>query len=137
MLTQEFDRETMRYLSDILAEEKTTREELLRNLIRDRWLMLHQHAGIASGGQGLSSLSRELPGQAELSQAELGQAGQRQAETGPSSNLGHAEAEALPAQVALVDLQTSTHRPNSHPAKNAKQALAEFVRRRNQRVCMF
>lgn len=44
MLTQELDRETERYLADILAQEKTTSDELIRQLIRDRWLSLRQEA---------------------------------------------------------------------------------------------
>jgi hypothetical protein len=49
MLTQEFvpevfqeiDRETKRYLTEILAQEQTTLAELIRNLIRDRWNALN------------------------------------------------------------------------------------------------
>ncbi len=37
---QEIDRETERYLSDILAQEKMTAGELIRSLIRDRWVAL-------------------------------------------------------------------------------------------------
>ncbi len=42
MLTQEFDRETERYLADILAYQNMTSDELIRQLIRDRWLTLQQ-----------------------------------------------------------------------------------------------
>lgn len=42
MLIQEFDRETERYLADILAYQNMTSDELIRQLIRDRWLTLQQ-----------------------------------------------------------------------------------------------
>lgn len=42
MMTQELDRETERYLADILKQQKITTDELIRQLIRDRWLMLQQ-----------------------------------------------------------------------------------------------
>jgi hypothetical protein len=41
MLTQELDRETERYLADILAQQNITSDALIRELIRDRWLALH------------------------------------------------------------------------------------------------
>lgn len=44
MLTQEFDCETARYLADILACQNITSDELIRQLIHDRWLMLQQSA---------------------------------------------------------------------------------------------
>lgn len=47
MLTQELDRETERYLADILAQEKTTTDELIRSLIRDRWISLKQGVEVA------------------------------------------------------------------------------------------
>ncbi|NJR66720.1 MAG: hypothetical protein HC772_17670 [Leptolyngbyaceae cyanobacterium CRU_2_3] len=40
MLTQEFDQQTERYLTDILSYENTTSDELLKSLIHDRWLSL-------------------------------------------------------------------------------------------------
>lgn len=48
MLTQELDRETERYLTDILAQENTTSDELIRNLIRDRWLSLNHSVEVAN-----------------------------------------------------------------------------------------
>jgi hypothetical protein len=42
MLTQELDCETERYLADILAQQRITSDELIRQLIRDRWLLLRQ-----------------------------------------------------------------------------------------------
>ncbi|MBF2047737.1 MAG: hypothetical protein EDM05_037490 [Leptolyngbya sp. IPPAS B-1204] len=48
MLTQELDRETEFYLAEILAKENTTSDALIRQLIRDRWLSLHQAAKVAS-----------------------------------------------------------------------------------------
>lgn len=42
MLTQALDRETERYLSDILTQQNTTSDELIRQLIRDHWLSLQQ-----------------------------------------------------------------------------------------------
>lgn len=44
MLTKELDRETERLLAEILEQENTTSEELIRNLIRDRWHSLNQQA---------------------------------------------------------------------------------------------
>lgn len=38
MLTVRLDEETEQYLADILAREKTDRSELVRRLIRERWL---------------------------------------------------------------------------------------------------
>lgn len=40
MLTQELDRETERYLADILAQQNISSDALIRELIRDRWLSL-------------------------------------------------------------------------------------------------
>jgi hypothetical protein len=40
MLTVELDKETEAYLIDILAKDKTTSEELIKQLIRERWLRL-------------------------------------------------------------------------------------------------
>lgn len=42
MLTRELDRETEQLLAEILEQENTTSDELIRNLIRDRWLSLNQ-----------------------------------------------------------------------------------------------
>lgn len=39
-IDREIDRETERYLSDILAQESMTAGELIRSLIRDRWMAL-------------------------------------------------------------------------------------------------
>jgi hypothetical protein len=49
MLTKGLDQETEKFLSDILAREKTTTDELIKNLIRDRWLALNQSAGQSAG----------------------------------------------------------------------------------------
>jgi hypothetical protein len=40
-IVQEIDRETKRYLTEILAQEKITAGELIRSLIRDRWVALN------------------------------------------------------------------------------------------------
>jgi hypothetical protein len=40
MLTQEFDQQTERYLTEILSHENTTSDELLKSMIHDRWLLL-------------------------------------------------------------------------------------------------
>ncbi|MFM7427814.1 MAG: hypothetical protein ACKO7W_22920 [Elainella sp.] len=147
MLTQEFDRETTRYLSDILAQENTTRDELIRNLIRDRWLMLHQQGGIASKGQIVpgQAVSGQIvpsqvkpdstPGQAfgqPVTQPEPGQSAPQPLQLAADLTLDGPEAELPRTQVALLSLSPSAHRP-----KNPKKALAEFVKRRNQRVCAF
>lgn len=42
MLTKELDRETEQLLAEILEQENTTSDELIRNLIRDRWLSLNK-----------------------------------------------------------------------------------------------
>lgn len=44
MLTKELDRETEQLLAEILERENTTSDELIRNLIRDRWLSLNKQA---------------------------------------------------------------------------------------------
>ncbi|HEY9642969.1 MAG TPA: hypothetical protein V6C57_20945 [Coleofasciculaceae cyanobacterium] len=40
MLTQEFDQQTERYLTEILSHENTTSDELIKSLIHDRWLLI-------------------------------------------------------------------------------------------------
>jgi hypothetical protein len=40
MLTQEFDQQTERYLTEILSHENTTSDELIKALIHDRWLLI-------------------------------------------------------------------------------------------------
>jgi hypothetical protein len=40
MLTVRLDEETKQQLADILAHEKTEKSELIRRLIRERWLAL-------------------------------------------------------------------------------------------------
>lgn len=42
MLTKGLDKETEKFLADILAQEETTTDELIKNLIRDRWMLLNQ-----------------------------------------------------------------------------------------------
>lgn len=59
MLTQELDRETEFYLAEILAKENTTSDALIRQLIRDRWLSLHQAAKVASPSQNSSQNSSQ------------------------------------------------------------------------------
>jgi len=44
MLTQGLDRETEQLLAEILEQENTTSDELIKNLIRDRWLSLNQQS---------------------------------------------------------------------------------------------
>lgn len=44
MLTKELDRETEQLLAEILEQENTTSDELIKNLIRDRWLSLNQQS---------------------------------------------------------------------------------------------
>jgi len=40
MLSVELDKDTEAYLAEILAKEKTTSDQLIKSLIRDRWLSL-------------------------------------------------------------------------------------------------
>jgi hypothetical protein len=42
MITKELDRETEQLLAEILEQENITSDELLRGLIRDRWLSLRK-----------------------------------------------------------------------------------------------
>lgn len=59
MLTQELDRETERYLADILAEQNITSDALIRELIRDRWLSLrHSHLAEPQSDLGLSTAAQ-------------------------------------------------------------------------------
>ena len=44
MLSTQLDQETEVYLADILASEEISREELIKNLIRDRWNELQAEA---------------------------------------------------------------------------------------------
>lgn len=44
MLTKELDRETEQLLAEILERENTTSDELIKTLIRDRWLSLNKQA---------------------------------------------------------------------------------------------
>jgi hypothetical protein len=44
MLTKELDRETEQLLAEILEQEQVTSDELIRTLIRDRWLSLRNPA---------------------------------------------------------------------------------------------
>jgi hypothetical protein len=44
MITKEFDWETEQLLAEILEQENITSDELLRVLIRDRWLSLRKQA---------------------------------------------------------------------------------------------
>lgn len=48
MTTQGLDRETERYLSEILEQEKITTDELIKSLIRDRWLSLQSQSASVS-----------------------------------------------------------------------------------------
>lgn len=57
MLTQEFDQETERYWTDLLAREQMTSEELLKTLIRERWAALQQ----SSSDQTMSESDRTIP----------------------------------------------------------------------------
>lgn len=44
MLTKQLDQETEQLLAEILQQENTTTDELIRSLIRDRWLALQKQA---------------------------------------------------------------------------------------------
>lgn len=61
MLTQEFDHETERYLADILAYQNITSDELIRQLIHDRWLTLQQPLVSPPGdaAEGKSNLPKQ------------------------------------------------------------------------------
>jgi hypothetical protein len=54
MLTKELDLETERYLAEILVQEDLTSEELIKNLIRDRWLSLRSQPLVDSPAPGLN-----------------------------------------------------------------------------------
>jgi hypothetical protein len=103
MLSQELDRETERYLADILEQERTTSDALIRQLIRDRWLSLYPQKAASSAQeiQETTPLPPELP-PTELSQPSASQ-----------------------SPVMPVARQP---RP-----KNSKQMIADFVRRKNGR----
>lgn len=57
LATQALDRETEQYLIEILAQENVTTDELIKTLIRDRWLSLQEQslASPQSFNQNLSS----------------------------------------------------------------------------------
>lgn len=44
MLTKELDRETEQLLAAILEQENTTSDELIRTMIRDRWLSMNKQS---------------------------------------------------------------------------------------------
>ncbi|GAB4242379.1 MAG: hypothetical protein Kow00121_68190 [Elainellaceae cyanobacterium] len=44
MLTKQLDQETEQLLAEILQQENTTTDELIRALIRDRWLAMQKQA---------------------------------------------------------------------------------------------
>jgi hypothetical protein len=44
MLTKELDQETEQLLAEILEQENTTSDELIRTMIRDRWLALNKQS---------------------------------------------------------------------------------------------
>ena len=55
MLNIELDKETEAYLVEILGREKTTSDELIKRLVKDRWLSLQPRQTIVErlGGQHL------------------------------------------------------------------------------------
>jgi hypothetical protein len=46
MLSIELDKETEAYLVEILGREKTTHNELIKRLVKERWLSLQPHQTI-------------------------------------------------------------------------------------------
>lgn len=106
MLTQELDQETELYLADILAQEQTTSDELIRNLIRDRWLTLRHPL-------------RHNPSQHPLSQPNLSKPNLSQPKTQPN-----------PEAVPQPEIPTS-HPVGLHRPKNNKQNISDFLRRKS------
>jgi hypothetical protein len=68
LATQALDRETEQYLTEILAQENTTTDELIKTLIRDRWLSLQEQA-LVSPDSFQKQPSFELPKQRNQKQA--------------------------------------------------------------------
>ena len=60
MLTRELDYETEQLLVEILQRENVTSQELIRSLIRDRWLALHQ-ASVELSLPKVSDSSTQFP----------------------------------------------------------------------------
>jgi len=67
MLTIELDRETEAYLVEILGREKTTSDELIKRLVKDRWLSLQPRQTIVErlGGHPEHLLEDAPPGLSE------------------------------------------------------------------------
>jgi hypothetical protein len=107
MLSQELDRETERYLADILAQEKTTTDALIRQLIRDRWLSLYPQRATSTEEPHTEEPQKAASPQTDLPPTQLTQ-----------SNV----------QSNSVTIGAQQPRP-----KNSKQLIADFVRRKNGR----
>lgn len=134
-LVQDLDRDTKRYLSDILAQEHTTGDELIRNLIRNHWLLLNQHLALES---------TQLETAQQTTQSEIRPTQLDQIEPGFASDLALVSLAASSTDNSTV--MTAASLPESPPAiayaaahkpRNSKQVIAEFVRRKNQRSWSF
>lgn len=106
MLTKGLDWETEQLLAEILERENTTSDELIKNLIRDRWLSLNKQ-------------SLELPiNLLEPMQAELNKQAANQAESN---------------QVELNSAALNDVMQPQSRQRNSKQTIAEFIRRKRYR----
>jgi len=67
MLSIELDKETEAYLVEILGKEKTTGDELIKRLVKDRWLSLQPRQTIVErlGGHREYLLEDAPPGLSE------------------------------------------------------------------------
>jgi hypothetical protein len=101
MLTKGLDKETEKLLAEILEQEKTTSDELIKNLIRDRWMSLNQSAELVEESGGASREASQLT---------------------ESQN---------PRIEQLSDVSAnSTAVANGAKQKNNKQAIAEFIKKK-------
>ncbi len=68
MLTKGLDQETEQLLADILQQENITTDELIRTLIRDRWLTLNKTEDKTANMQPTEADVSELSKPQELEQ---------------------------------------------------------------------
>jgi hypothetical protein len=133
-LVQDLDRDTKRYLSDILAQEHTTGDELIRNLIRNHWLALNHHLALSTQIETAQQTVQQTT-QPEIQSSQL----EPQIELAFASELALVSSIAdstvmasLPELYPVTPCATAAHKP-----RNSKQMIAEFVRRKNQRSWSF
>jgi hypothetical protein len=123
MLTQGLDQETEKFLAEILAQEKTTTDELIKNLIRDRWLSLYRP----------TTLDRELDQSDQSDQLDQADSAEQHL-SGEASLEVHEftqpESSSLESQSHSVDEQLFNGFSTGTKQKNNKQTIAAFIKKK-------